>query len=202
MPIAADVVLVVGSNIRMEAPLIATRLRRNANNGVSKVFNLGPAVDFNFNHTELGNNPAAILADLVAGKGDVAAALKSAKRPLVVVGMSALSGSSGEAVSAALSKLSGVLPNLRTADWDGLAYLHTAAGRVAAQDLGFVPGPNAFAKRKSLDTSIFSWSVTLESHVYRSGAHLLKYSLYFLMCVLLFFTCFSYYFQPLAWSSY
>ncbi len=132
----------------MEAPLIATRLRRNANSGVSKVFNLGPAADLNFNHTELGNNPAAVLADLAAGKGDVAAALKGAKRPLVVVGMSALGGAGGQAVSATLSKLSSVLPNLRTAEWDGLAYLHTAASRVAAQDLGFVPGPNAFAKRK------------------------------------------------------
>ncbi len=134
----------------MEAPLIATRLRRNANNGSAKVFNLGPAADLNFQHTELGNNPASVLADLAAGKGDVAAALKNAKRPLVVVGMSALGGAGGEAVAATLSKLSGVVPNLRTAEWDGLAYLHTAASRVAAQDLGFVPGPNAFAKRKLL----------------------------------------------------
>src|SRR5215213_7110013 len=51
----ADVVLLVGSNIRWEAPLIATRVRKAARKG-GKVFALGPEVDLGMKVGWLGND--------------------------------------------------------------------------------------------------------------------------------------------------
>src|SRR5689334_13423912 len=51
----ADVVLLVGSNIRWEAPLIATRVRKVAHKG-GKVFAIGPRVDLGIKTQWLGND--------------------------------------------------------------------------------------------------------------------------------------------------
>ena len=51
----ADVVLLVGSNIRWEAPLIATRVRKVARKG-GKVFAIGPEVDLGMKVEWLGDD--------------------------------------------------------------------------------------------------------------------------------------------------
>src|SRR5436190_9935539 len=51
----ADVVLLVGSNIRWEAPLIATRVRKVARRG-GKVFGIGPEVDLGMKVEWIGND--------------------------------------------------------------------------------------------------------------------------------------------------
>ena len=52
---SADVVLLVGSNIRWEAPLIATRVRKVARKG-GKVFAIGPEVDLGMKVEWLGDD--------------------------------------------------------------------------------------------------------------------------------------------------
>src|SRR5437763_3583406 len=52
---SADAVLLVGSNIRWEAPLIATRVRKVARKG-GKVFAIGPEVDLGIDVTWLGDD--------------------------------------------------------------------------------------------------------------------------------------------------
>src|SRR6185312_3480464 len=77
----ADVVLLVGSNIRWEAPLIATRIRKVARKG-GKVFAIGPEVDLDLEVEWLGND-LKLLGKLPKAVKD---AFSAAARPAMIVG--------------------------------------------------------------------------------------------------------------------
>src|SRR6185503_1603463 len=136
----ADALLLVGTNPRWEAPIINARIRKAWLKNDLKIFRLGPPADLPFKVTELGNN-AADLAD-VASKGAAFDALKAAKRPMVIVGQGALSRPDGAAILAACAEIArntGMIGPAGEGGWNGLNVLHTAAARVGALDLGFVP---------------------------------------------------------------
>ena len=135
----ADAILLVGTNPRKEAPLINARIRKNwlANMG-TKVALIGERADLSFDYAHLGSDGAA-LRNLLDGKGDAYDALKAAKRPMIIVGVGALTRDDGAQIlrnCAALAKAIGALSD----DWNGFNVLHSAAARVGALDLGFLPG--------------------------------------------------------------
>jgi NADH dehydrogenase/NADH:ubiquinone oxidoreductase subunit G len=140
----ADLILLVGSNPRMESPVLAARIRKVVKQTLTPVFSVGPEADLAFEHTHAGNS-SSVLTDLASGqaKGALANAFKAAKRPMVIVGMGALRGNGAQAVPAALDALRSAFPNLVTPEWNGVNILHTSASRVAALELGFTAGVNA-----------------------------------------------------------
>ncbi|KQO50025.1 MULTISPECIES: NADH-quinone oxidoreductase subunit NuoG [unclassified Methylobacterium] len=134
----ADAILLVGTNPRLEASLLNVRIRKRWRMAPLAVGLIGEAADLTYPHTYLGAGPET-LADIAAGKHSFAEVLKSASRPLVIVGTGALTRPDGAAIlssAAALAKDIGAV----TAEWNGFAVLQTAAARVGALDLGFVPG--------------------------------------------------------------
>jgi NADH dehydrogenase/NADH:ubiquinone oxidoreductase subunit G len=137
---SADAILLVGTNPRMESPVLAARIRKVVKQALTPVFSVGPEADIAIEHTHIGNSSAA-LTDLAAGKGNKALSetFKKAKRPMVIVGVGALAGQGAAAVQASLAALKAAYPALVTAEWNGINVLHTSASRVAAQELGFVP---------------------------------------------------------------
>ncbi|WP_249689944.1 NADH-quinone oxidoreductase subunit NuoG [Stappia sp. WLB 29] len=134
----ADAVLIIGSNPRLEAPVLNARIRKRMRMGPLPVGVIGQQADLTYPSTYLGAG-AETLADLVAGKHGFADVLKNAERPLIIVGQGALSRADGAAVlsaAAALARSVGAVG----ADWNGFSVLHTAASRVGGLDIGFVPG--------------------------------------------------------------
>ncbi len=125
----ADVILLVGTNPRWEAPLVNTRLRKAVRRGGAAVFNIGPEVDLTYPVTQLGED-AALLCDLPQ---PVADAFAKADRPAVLVGMGTLAG--GDALAAVHAFAANF--NLVRDGWNGVNLLHTAASRVGALDIGF-----------------------------------------------------------------
>ena len=84
------------------------------------------------------------LEEIASGKHPFAAKLKSAERPMLIVGASLLRRADRDALLKGLHALAdqtGVV----TADWNGFNVLHDAGGTVAALDLGFVPSTSAAA---------------------------------------------------------
>ena len=138
----ADALLIIGSNPRREAPVLNARIRkRQLANGLP-VGLIGPYADLTYHAEWLGDGPAAIAALPEA----FATILADAKRPMVIVGQAALARPDGSAILAAAWKLASQVGALG-AEWHGFNVLHTAAARVGALDLGFLPGPGA----KTLD---------------------------------------------------
>jgi NADH-quinone oxidoreductase subunit G len=127
----ADVVLLVGSNIRWEAPLIATRVRKVARKG-GKVFAIGPELDLGMRVRWLGDD-LKLLGKLPKA---VTEAFAGAERPAVIVGPGALGAG---ALGAALA-LAGPLGLIKDG-WNGFNVLHVSASRMASLILGYAqPG--------------------------------------------------------------
>ena len=133
----ADAVLIIGSNPRLEAPVLNARIRKRWRRGDLEVGVIGEAADLTYKTTYLGAGPET-LADLVAGKNSFADVLKAAKKPLIIVGQGALARVDGVSVLANAAKLAESVGAV-SADWNGLSILHTAASRVGGLDIGFVP---------------------------------------------------------------
>ncbi|MEM9168681.1 MAG: NADH-quinone oxidoreductase subunit NuoG [Pseudomonadota bacterium] len=136
---AADAILLVGTNPRKDAALINARLRKAwlANLNL-KIGLIGEEAALTFEYAYLGAGPRTLDA-LAKGDGDFFKALKAAERPALVVGMGALARPDGAAVLARAAALADRVGAV-TDDWNGFNVLHTAAGRVGALDLGFLPG--------------------------------------------------------------
>ncbi|WP_114390435.1 NADH-quinone oxidoreductase subunit NuoG [Notoacmeibacter marinus] len=126
----ADAILILGANPRWEAPVINARIRKHWRATDLPIALIGEHVDLTYDYAHLGRG-AASLNDL----GEFASVLSDAKKPLVIVGQGALTGDNAEALLAKVAELAA-----GEEGWNGLAVLHTAAARVGALDIGFVPG--------------------------------------------------------------
>jgi NADH-quinone oxidoreductase subunit G len=127
----ADVVLLVGTNIRWEAPLIATRVRKVARKG-GKVFAIGPEIDLGMKIEWLGDD-LKLLGRLPKAVKD---AFAKAERPAVIVGGGALAAGAQGATLALVEPL-----GLIRDGWNGYNVLHFSASRMAGLMLGYAqPG--------------------------------------------------------------
>jgi NADH-quinone oxidoreductase subunit G len=120
---SASSILLIGTNPRLEAPVLNARIRKawlkNA-----KVALIGPAADLTYDYDHLGTDRATLAA--LAGEDHSA---KSGG--IVIVGQGAIGEADGEAVLAHAMKFA-------AASNAKLLVLHTAAGRVGAMDVGAV----------------------------------------------------------------
>jgi len=127
----ADVILLVGTNPRLEAPVFNARLRKRWLAGALRVGVIGEQADLSFGYDYLGAGPET-LSGLSKSRSDFAKALKGAEKAAVIVGAGALARADGAAV---LKAAAGVADTFN-ATWN---VLHTAAARVGGLDLGFIP---------------------------------------------------------------
>ncbi len=134
----ADVVLLVGTNPRLEAPVFNARLRKQWLAGKMRVGVIGDQADLTYGYDYLGAG-AATVSGLAKSKSDFVTALKTAQRPAIIVGQGALARADGGAVLKALAGVAKTF-NVVREGWNGWNVLHTAAARVGGLDLGFVPG--------------------------------------------------------------
>jgi NADH-quinone oxidoreductase subunit G len=123
----ADAVLLIGSNIRWEAPLIATRIRKIVRKG-GKIFAIGPKADLDMKVEWLGED-LKLLGKLPKSLKD---AFEAAERPAVIVGPGALAAG---ALGAALALVQPL--GLVKDGWNGFNVLHISASRMASLVLGY-----------------------------------------------------------------
>jgi NADH-quinone oxidoreductase subunit G len=135
----ADALLIVGSNPRLEAPVLNARIRKRWRTAPTKIAIIGAKVDLAYPYEYLGAGPDT-LAEVASGKHPFADALKNAARPMVIVGQGAYARPDGLAVLALAARMLLAASAGKDAAWNGFNVLHTAAARVAGLDLGFVPG--------------------------------------------------------------
>jgi NADH-quinone oxidoreductase subunit G len=135
----ADAILIVGSNPRLEAAVLNARIRKRWRSAPTKIALIGAKVDLTYPYEYLGAGPET-LAEVATGKHAFAEVLKTANRPMVIVGQGAFARPDGLAVLSLAARVAIAASAGKDAAWNGFNVLHTAAGRVAGLDLGFVPG--------------------------------------------------------------
>ena len=135
----ADAILIVGSNPKLEAPVLNARIRKRWRAADIKIALIGAKVDLAYPYEYLGAGPDT-LEQIANGKHAFANVLKGVAHPMVIVGQGAHARSDGLAILSLAARLLLAASAGKEASWNGFNILHTAAARVAGLDLGFVPG--------------------------------------------------------------
>ncbi|MFT3731505.1 MAG: NADH-quinone oxidoreductase subunit NuoG [Hyphomicrobium sp.] len=134
----ADAILLVGANPRVEATVLNARIRKRWRSAPTKIGLVGAKVNLAYPYEYLGAGPDT-LADIANGKPPFADVLKSAAKPMVIVGEGAFARPDGLAVLSLAARILIAASAGKEASWNGFNVLQTAAARVAGLDLGFVP---------------------------------------------------------------
>ncbi|MCL4120424.1 UNVERIFIED_CONTAM: hypothetical protein GTU68_001653 [Idotea baltica] len=121
---SAERILLIGTNPRLEAPVLNSRIRRAWARGADIAL-VGQAADLTYEYAHVGDDRVALQQVVDMGGDDEIRNRAS----LVIVGQGALQEADGAAVLAAAQKVA-------EATASGLLILHTAAGRVGAMDAG------------------------------------------------------------------
>ncbi|MFC7290467.1 NADH-quinone oxidoreductase subunit NuoG [Hirschia litorea] len=138
----ADYVLIIGANPRKEAAVLNARIRKNWLHRDMPVALIGESVDLTYSYTHLGNGIEALQS--LKPENEVFEMLKQARRPMIILGQSAVSREDGASVLASVSQLAEQVGCFTSASeneeaWNGFNVLHNAAGRVGGLDIGFLP---------------------------------------------------------------
>jgi len=125
----ADVILLVGSDLRREAALVNTRVQKAVRKKGAKVFAIGPVTDLTYKVEWLGDD----LSALTKAPKALADALKAAERPAIIVGGGALRYEGVHGAALAFAKKY----KLVREGWNGFNVLHFAAARMGGLMLGY-----------------------------------------------------------------
>ena len=123
----SEMILLVGTNPRDEAPVLNARIRKAWLAG-AEVALIGAPADLTYDYYHAGTGRKALLDMIEEGVSDDT---REGKKSLVIVGQGALREADGAAVLAQVQKMAEI-------SGSGLLVLHSAAGRVGAMDVGAV----------------------------------------------------------------
>ncbi|RWS01293.1 NADH-ubiquinone oxidoreductase subunit G-like protein [Dinothrombium tinctorium] len=149
-----DLLLLIGTNIRFEAPLVNARIRKAwRNNLINDIAVIGEnGLDLLYDYEYLGDS-TKVLADIVAGKHKIVDRLKKAQKAVVILGQQILkkdSDSNAYEMVRALCDKYGAEFNL----------LHANASTVAAFDLGLKPSSER--KTDNSDEQSLLWLIGVD----------------------------------------
>lgn len=140
----AEVILLVGTNPRHEAAGLNARIRKQWLRSDLEIGLVGEPFESTFDFEHLGADAASLKNAL---SGPFGKKLQAAKRPMIIVGSSAVehpdAKSIFETVGAFVDKNAA---NFLTPEWQGYNVLQRAASRAGAYEVGFtVPSPTVAA---------------------------------------------------------
>ena len=134
----SDGCLLIGTNPRIEAALINSRIIRKSKENNYSIGLLGDKSELNYNYDYLGDDPS-IIYDLINNNNPFCKKLSEMNKPLMIIGQGALKGDEGEDYLNLCIELANNYNFLKN-DWNGFNVLHTAASRPGAMEIGFLPG--------------------------------------------------------------
>ena len=128
----ADAIIIIGSNPRLESPVLNARIRKRYVRGDVFIGVVGEQADLTYPYEYLGAGPDSFAKS-------VEKALTGKQKPIFVIGQGALNRADGAAVLSMVAEAARKLGVVKDG-WNGFNVLHTEAALVGALDLGFVPG--------------------------------------------------------------
>ncbi len=128
----ADAIIIIGSNPRLESPVLNARIRKRYVRGNVFIGVVGEQADLTYPYEYLGAGPDSFAKS-------VEKALTGKQKPIFVIGQGALNRADGAAVLSMVAEAARKLGVVKDG-WNGFNVLHTEAALVGALDLGFVPG--------------------------------------------------------------
>jgi NADH-quinone oxidoreductase subunit G len=144
----ADAILLIGTNPKIEAPVLNTRIRKAWSLRDAQVAVIGERAELSYRYDYLGEGISALVE--ASGWGHrFNEVLRNAQRPAVIIGAGVLARRDGGAILRSAAEAAQSFNFVREG-WNGWNVLHTAASRVGGLDMGFLPGPGGLDARGML----------------------------------------------------
>ena len=136
-----DLCLLIGSNPKIEASILNSRIRKRYLNSDNKIIigYVGENIELNYKFQNLGESPS-ILKQILDGSHQFSKYLKKSKKPMIILGQGALSRDDSEEIFFASRSIYEKYSN--DSNWSGFNVLQTFAGRAGAYDVNFFKGFN------------------------------------------------------------
>ena len=130
----SDFILLVGTNPRLEATILNARIRKAYVKNKLKIYSIGDPGDLTYPYQNIGSS-TSVIREIVSGTHEISEKIKKSKKPIVIIGESALYGKTGQYVFETLKSFLST-NNFINKDWNSLNILNQQASRVGAIDLG------------------------------------------------------------------
>ena len=140
----SDLILLVGANPRHEATILNARIRKAFKQNKTNIFSIGDPGNLTYDYTILGES-TQIIKDIVEEKHKFNDILNKSKKPIIIIGESALELKSGEYIFEELKTFL-IKKNFINEKWNALNILIQNASTVGALDLKIIDN-----KRKNFD---------------------------------------------------
>ena len=159
----ADFILLVGTNPRLEATILNLRIRKAYLKNNIKIYSVGNPGDLTYPYINIGSS-TKIIKEIVSNNNKISEILKKSKKPLVIIGESALYGKAGQYIFESLKDFL-LKNNFIKKDWNALNILSQQASRVGSIDLGIhsIDDKNNFSFFDKLDNNEFKFVYLLGS---------------------------------------
>ena len=157
----SDLILLVGCNPRHEATILNARIRKAFKNNKTQIFSIGDPGDQTYDYKVLGNS-TQIIKDIIEEKHDFNKVFDVAKKPMIIIGESALQLESGGFIFEELKNFL-FQKKLINKNWNALNILIQNASTVGALDLKVISKKNDFDFFDSLKSNKFKILYLLNS---------------------------------------
>ncbi|MFL2887417.1 MAG: NADH-quinone oxidoreductase subunit G [Pelagibacterales bacterium MED-G40] len=131
----SDLILLVGCNPRHEATMVNARIRKVYANRKIPVYSIGNPGDLTYEYNIIGEN-TDVLRDIIKGQNSFSKKLLSSKKPIIIIGETALELKSGAYIFEELKEFLRE-NNLINDNWNAFNILAKNASTVGAIDLKF-----------------------------------------------------------------
>ena len=143
----SDLILLIGTNPRHEATMLNARIRKTYVQKNIPIFSIGNPGDLTYNYQIIGSKTDDI-KKIISKEHEISKKILSAKKPIIIIGESALELKSGKYIFEELKRFL-IENNLINKDWNALNILIQNASTVGLLDL------NILSDQKGDDFSFF-----------------------------------------------
>ena len=133
----SDLILLIGANPRLEATMLNARIRKTFVNKRVPIYSIGNPGDLTYDYKVIGNKTDDI-KDLINKSNEISKKILSSKRPIIIIGESALELKSGKYIFENLKKFLKE-NNFISKDWNSLNILLQNASTAGMIDVKIFP---------------------------------------------------------------
>ncbi len=147
----------IGSNPRHEATIVNLRIRKAIVKNNAQVYSIGNPGDLSY-PVKLFEGSTSVIQSIHEGNHEIYEKLKNAKKPIVILGESALKGISGKYVFESIKEILFKLNHINKT-WNAFNILTQSASRIGAIDLGIysIKEKDNYSFFNSLDSGKFKF---------------------------------------------
>ena len=130
----SDLIILIGTNPRLEATILNARIRKNFVKNKIEIYSVGDPGDLTYPYEIIGNN-TKIIKEIFENSNEITSKIINSKKPMIIIGESALNSEGGEYIYEVIKDF--LIKNNKINDtWNSFNVLSQQSSRIGALDLG------------------------------------------------------------------